>query len=448
LRQHPIHDLLVIIVFQILENATSDKHHTIVLGGGLAGLSAAFFLDNDALVLEKEPFTGGLSRSFRQEGFVFDIGGHAVHSTQKKWHDLLDSLGIELFSQERKAFVDTPSGPIPFPFQYHLAHLPEPVYKECMEGLENHPPVHEGRMHYLAWLHATFGPGICRHFMVPYNKKIWKTDLERLTTEFASQRVPAQERQRLIEINRRPWPSYSQRVAYPVEGGIQAVPDAFRARIDRVRCNAEVTAVNCSDRSVTVRGGETFYYDHLISTIPLPRLLEIVQDLPVDLRMLVPEFDWFPIVAVNLGLKLDRLTEKQRLYVADPSILFHKVVFNMNSAPDCVPQGHSSVSVEITLRRGENPDQETLVGRTIEQLIRLHILSESDPIVFKQVVACEFGYVLYNPRRTELVDACRRHFQPLNVHLCGRFGGWSYQNMDAVVEEARKTAVRIRAHAG
>ena len=45
----------------------------LILGAGLAGLSAAWHLrGRDVLVLERQHEVGGLCRSFREAGFTFD----------------------------------------------------------------------------------------------------------------------------------------------------------------------------------------------------------------------------------------------------------------------------------------------------------------------------------------------------------------------------------------
>jgi UDP-galactopyranose mutase len=415
-------------------------------------LSAAYFLGGRCLVLEQEAETGGLARSVRSDGFVFDLGGHALHSKSDGWYALLRRLDCGLYVQQRKAFVDRPGGAIPFPFQYHLFRLPEPVFHECMDGLlDSNPSDTDSRNEpadYLQWLLATFGPGICRHFMIPYNRKIWKIELDRLTTEFASQRVPSLERKRLVEINRRGLPQDPQAVAYPVSGGIQAIPDAFRERIDSVRCNAKVTAINLAARTVTVNSDERIPYRHLVSTIPLPRFLEITEDLDAELQPLAGRFDWLSMGIVNFGVRSDRFTDRQRLYVSNPDILFHKVVFNSNSAPGCAPPGHGSVSVEITARKGQVLDPEPTVRRVRAELTRIGALEPADPVVLEQFIPVPYGYILYDSGRTPSVERCRGILRARNVHLCGRFGEWAYLNMDAVVESAGRVAEEIREAAG
>ena len=51
-----------------------------ILGGGIAGLSLAYFIGEQAEVLEKNSRSGGLCRSFQKDGFTFDLGGHILFS--------------------------------------------------------------------------------------------------------------------------------------------------------------------------------------------------------------------------------------------------------------------------------------------------------------------------------------------------------------------------------
>jgi len=52
----------------------------VIIGGGLAGVSAAYhLLEYDPILFERESSIGGLCRSFTQDGFTFDCTGHLIH---------------------------------------------------------------------------------------------------------------------------------------------------------------------------------------------------------------------------------------------------------------------------------------------------------------------------------------------------------------------------------
>ncbi|MGB9521580.1 MAG: FAD-dependent oxidoreductase, partial [Anaerolineales bacterium] len=61
----------------------TEKHTVIVVGGGIAGLTAAAYVAKkgaDVLLIEKNATCGGLINTFSRDGFVFDGGVRALES--------------------------------------------------------------------------------------------------------------------------------------------------------------------------------------------------------------------------------------------------------------------------------------------------------------------------------------------------------------------------------
>src|SRR5215213_5227910 len=68
-----------------------DEKRVIIIGGGPAGLTAAYELCKAGLatvVLEKDVIVGGLSRTINYKGYHFDIGGHRFFTKVKAVDDL------------------------------------------------------------------------------------------------------------------------------------------------------------------------------------------------------------------------------------------------------------------------------------------------------------------------------------------------------------------------
>lgn len=76
-----------------------EKHYdVIVVGGGIAGLTATAYLsraNKKVLLIEKEPYVGGLVGSFSHQGFTFDRGARSIESSGIV-KPMLKDLGIEL----------------------------------------------------------------------------------------------------------------------------------------------------------------------------------------------------------------------------------------------------------------------------------------------------------------------------------------------------------------
>jgi len=89
---------------------------TVVIGGGLAGITAALTLTeqgNDVTVLEAKPRLGGATMSFERDGLIVDTGQHVFLRCCTHYRGLLDRLGVSGQAPLQRRFdvtVLSPSG--------------------------------------------------------------------------------------------------------------------------------------------------------------------------------------------------------------------------------------------------------------------------------------------------------------------------------------------------
>ena len=100
----------------------------IILGGGLAGLSACYH--GNGVVYEKRKKIGGHARSHEESGFIFDEGIHVLHTSNKYVLDLMEKLNVGMEVRKRNAWIFSHNTMTRYPFQANTYGLPVNIIKD------------------------------------------------------------------------------------------------------------------------------------------------------------------------------------------------------------------------------------------------------------------------------------------------------------------------------
>ena len=208
----------------------------IIIGAGITGLSCGYFSKKPFIIFEKENIVGGLCRSIKEDGFIFDYSGHFLHIKDTKIKNLIEKLiGQKLLKTERNSAILFKDKIIPFPFQANLFYLDKKEKEECINGIKNRKNIKiHNDMPFIDWAETTFGKGITKHFMQPYNQKLWNCNLKKLTAAWTAPFVP---KPTLTEIKKSAYKQndkkygYNSIFYYPKSGGCQTIIDGFYKKI-------------------------------------------------------------------------------------------------------------------------------------------------------------------------------------------------------------------------
>lgn len=403
----------------------------LVLGAGPAGLGAALALGSRGMVLEQADTAGGLSGSFEFEGAVFDQGGHSFHTPHPDVRRLVEEA-VELFEQPRDARCFSHGRLIPYPFQKHFRALgDESIVRECADGLQV-AGAQPAPQNFLEYLQQRFGAGIARHFLVPYNRKLWGADLTRLAADWVGERVAAPEGVHEVfdeRGGRRKPLQPDTRVAYPARGGFGTIMTALAERLPNVRYHQRVVRIDPRACTVTTRSGDTFAYRDLVSSLPLPALVAACADVPREVKESVSALQYLSLKVVLLVIGHPVNTGIQRVYCADDTVPAHKVALNHNSSDYLRALPRHGIMAEVSCANGTPPDRE-LVSWTIEGLRTMGILETPDEVVATRVVSVEHAYPVPTLDRDAQVARIRAWLAEHRIHPLGRFGEWAYINSD------------------
>ena len=425
----------------------AHKARAVILGGGPSGLSVAAALGADAIVLEKEDSVGGLCRSLNRSGATFDIGGHSFHTPHPEVEKFVESaLPGGLFKQVREARVHACGGLIPYPFQKHFDQLPdENLVRECREGLARVNGDPSGADDFEQYILRKFGQGIARHFMLPYNRKLWARDISTVSCEWTAERVAGvkgeSESFDAKGGKRKPLQS-DTRVGYPAAGGFEEIYRAIAAQTD-VRTHSEVSRVDCRRRLAHSMDGRSFAWELLVSTAPLPELLRIIDDTPQELIELADTLAYMSLRVELMVADGPPRSPVQRVYVHDAEIPPHKIAFNHNSSNSLRARPVQAIMAEVSISDEKPVELDQIAPKTIELLCDLKLLGSPEDVIEVDHLNVKYGYPVYTKDRPEKVRVIKEWLETQGIFSCGRFGDWEYINSDRCIWKGLELGDRL-----
>jgi protoporphyrinogen oxidase len=421
----------------------------LIAGAGLAGLSAAYHLGSGCRVLERGDRVGGLARSENVDGFWFDWTGHYFHARDpyvRKWvqEDLLAGNLLEI---TRKARVFSQGVFTHYPYQINTHGLPAETIAECVLGFVKAQTTRwEGEPRTFGeFVQRHLGDGFAKHFMIPYNRKLYQVDLDELSPAATGRFVPRPTMEQVVRgalgLSEEA-AGYNATFWYPREGGIGALPNALCKRVKvAIEQQAKIEAVDVARRRVRTMDGREWKYDALVWTLPLRALGELCADAPAPVREAASRLRAISVTVVELGVRGEARHEPFHwCYFPEESFPFYRAGSPSAVHAALAPTGHRSYSVEFS-HRGDAT--QAVFDQAIEGLQRCGILRREDVVLARaRTIPC--AYVLfdrdYEASRKVLLDFCAQH----RIVPAGRFGLWEYSSMEDALLSGRAAAEQVR----
>lgn len=425
------------------------KTDVLIIGGGMAGLSAGLALDGkrDYLIAERENRPGGLAATIKKGGYHFDYSGHLLHL---RWPEttklILDALKSNVRRIKRDARVYAHGRWTSYPFQANLAGMPDAVRSECVGGfLKAWRPggsgPGDGGEVFTRWTRRVFGDGISRHFMLPYNAKLWQYPLSRLTTEWCAPFVPVPKPEDVIAGaygGKRTALGYNTVFHYPREGGIGALSNAFARGLRGLRLGLEVESVNLKKRVATVRHFGPVHFRRLVNTSPLPSFVAMAEDAPAEVRRAAASLRHNTVYVLNLGVS-GAASSMHWGYFPGREFPFYRAGIATNFSPALAPRGRASFYIETATPGGvlDLASAEAEILRGLKACGLLRSVSQAEERLWLKIPC---AYVVYNRERAQALPGIFSWLKARGAFSIGRYGSWKYSFMEESVREGLEAA--------
>ena len=274
----------------------------LIIGGGISGLTLAYYLKKDYLILEKDSEYGGYCRTIKNDQFVWDYAGHFYHFKTEEFKNLFLSLvePEEIITRDKVTKIYYKDAFIDYPFQMNIHQLEKDEFIDCLYDLYTKEEKDQYD-NFLDMLYGKFGTSIVEKFLRPYNEKLYAVDLTKLDKDAMGRFFPYADLSAIIHnMKEHSNNSYNDQFLY-LKKGTQYFIDKLYSQIDadKLELNTEVVSIDRVAKTVTTNTGAQIKYENLINTTPLNFFLSELHDESAD--QVVEEMSYNKVLVLNIG---------------------------------------------------------------------------------------------------------------------------------------------------
>ena len=431
-------------------NQAPPNSDVLVLGAGLAGISAALALGGGYRLVERESRPGGLCRTDIRDGFAFDATGHWLHlrdpDARALAHEVLPGGWLTV---QRRAAIRSHGVFTRYPYQVNTSGLPPAVAAENVLGFVAAQLGEAGAelrqrvpRNFEEYVLRHLGAGFARNFMFPYNEKLWTVPPAELTIEWMGRFVP---RPTLEQVVRGALglegdaEGYNATFLYPREGGIETFVRALVARLPRTpECGVHPVSIDPIRKVARLSTGEEVRYRAVISTAPLPDMVDLVGGAPAAVREASRLLRAATVTYVNVAARDVGAPSWHWTYLPEPGFRAYRVGSASAAVSSLAPPGFRSFYVELS---GRQPVPPAEAGRAaLDALLSLGMIESPEDVKFAEVRTIPQAYVIHDFVYGSARAAVREWLGERDILVAGRSGSWEYSSMEDALLGGRQAA--------
>ena len=427
---------------------------TAILGGGPAGLTAAYTLGRrgrPGVVFEADGQVGGIAKTIEFNGYRFDLGGHRfftkLEPVQRLWEEM---LGDEFLTRPRLSRIYYNGKYFAYPLTAkdvvgRLGPVESTLCALSYLWAARRPKVEADTFE--EWVTARFGRRLYDAFFRSYTEKLWGIPGSEIRSLWAAQRIKnfslGKAMLTMLGLRREHVTTLIEEFQYPRLGPGQ-MWEEVGARVEEAgigiqlqnRC-VSITHADRRVRSVVLRhNGDVSEYavDSVVSSIALRDLIQSLDPAPPpEVRAAARALRYRDLVLVALMTTEAEPFPDNWIYLHDPETRAGRVQNYGAWSAGMVRPGTTCLGVEYFCFEGDDVWQmsdEDAVSLATHELARIGLIDPTKVIDGVKVLVPK-AYPMYDSHYEAAVKTIRSYLDEFaNLQTCGRNGLHRYNNQD------------------
>jgi protoporphyrinogen oxidase len=422
-----------------------------IIGAGPAGMTAAYQLARSGVrveVFEASPHVGGLARTLDLWGQRVDLGPHRFfsrdHRVNHVWHEVAagDYQVIKRLTRiyYDDKYYDYPLRPANALQNMGVVNAVSCVMSYARQRMRNlrHPAVPTT---FEEWIVASFGAKLFGMFFKSYSEKLWGIRCDELDADFAAQRIKkfslGGALLSALGLDRDRHTTLADEFPHPLAGTgmiYQRMAASVRENGGAVHLSTPVAGLTAEGAGLRFPDGRTREFDHIISTMPLTRLVKSLPGISREVEEAITHLTYRNTILVYLRVNNPELFPDQWLYVQSPELRVGRITNFRNWGTQLHGDSNDTIlALEYWCDTGDpvwTADDDELVGLGTGEL-RMTGLLDHGEVLAGHVLRLPCCYPVYRAGYKQWLAPVVEHLRGLpRVTAIGRYGSFKYNNQD------------------
>ena len=441
-----------------------------IIGAGPAGLVCADALGKTGATVsvhESSDYVGGMSRSFKLWGQTVDVGPHRFFSSDPRVNKVwLEHAGSEYVMVKRLTRIFYRGRFFHYPLQplNALRNLGPVEASRCLLSYAREkisPTELDGSFE--TWVCSRFGRRLFEIFFKTYSEKLWGIKCTELDADFAAQRIRKFSLGEAIKKAFLPKQGNHRTLvdefAYPIGGSgmvYERMAEAIRRRDGEIHLKSPVKRVLVQDRKVTgieLMDGSVEFADHVVSTMPLTKLIETLPDVPAEVRDAAGQLTFRNTIIVYLEIKGQDLFPDNWIYVHSKNLGNGRITNFRNWAPQiCKDSPNTILALEYWCNDDEpmwHQSDDSLTALAGAETLSTKLVPDKAYILNGKILRVPRSYPIYRRGYSAHLKLVQKYLSSIEgLKVVGRYGAFKYNNQDHSILMGLMAAENITQNAG